>query len=134
MKPNHLQNISLFSDNHNYIELTTIEQVKQFLKFLEWLLLNPCPESVQIHLALATSSIKSSGVAYFNLFGFHYHHVIDRATTLCLSLHKNDNFKSHSKVIKWDDFVLPLYIEEERDNSSSLPFSMCTTPEHLPRQ
>ncbi|MDS1821078.1 hypothetical protein QX249_10440 [Vibrio parahaemolyticus] len=133
MKPNHLQNISLFNDHHNYIELTTIDQVEAFLRFLEWLLPYSHPESVARHLVLATSSIKWSGVAYFNLFGFSYHHGIDRATTLCLSFHENDNFKSHSNVIKWDDFVKPLYIEEERDDST-LPPDMSAMLERLANQ
>ncbi|MEH0791078.1 hypothetical protein KW882_02095 [Vibrio parahaemolyticus] len=121
MKPNHLQNISLFNDHHNYIELTTIEQVETFLKFLEWLLPYPNCQSVARHLVLATSSIKWAGVAYFDLFRFSYHRGIDRATTLCLSLRENDDFKAHSKVIKWDDFVKPLYIEDQRDDSTLTP-------------
>ncbi|ELP5898674.1 hypothetical protein QTV49_000548 [Vibrio vulnificus] len=121
MKSNHLQNISLLNDQHNYIELTNIEQVEPFLKFLEWLLPYSHPESVERHLVTATSRINRVGVVYFNLFGLSYHYGIDRATTLCLLLQENDSFKSHSNVIKWDDFVKPLYIESERDDLSLTP-------------
>lgn len=121
MISNHVFNVSLFKQNHNYIELTSMSQVREFLAYLEWMHPYDCPDSVKMHAEIAERRILANGKVHFCLFAMSYHSKLERILTMCLGDKFSDGFKPYADTIRWKDFKHPLFIPSERDDSKLSP-------------
>lgn len=117
--PNWQKNINIISkEPHSYIRLTCESQAEELMSYLEWLLPYNCENSKLSTIERARIVIEKCGEAYLHIFGFSYHHRLNRVVTLCTSVSHFASCADDLYVVDWDQLNHPLYNDDDRDDSN----------------